>query len=537
MALRTAPGSVANGSSRRPLIYYGYWIVGAAMVAQFIAVGSQMSVSGAFLKPMTEDLGWTRSEFALAQTVGRFLMAFVGFFIGVYIDRYGGRVMMVIGVTVLGVALFATSEITEFWQWLVLRGIVFTLGAALVGNLVVNVTLSKWFVEKRGRAIAFAAIGVSLAGVVFPPAMTWFIDEWGWRAGWRILALICWAGVYPAAMVMRRQPEDVGLYPDNRTAEEMASGIGAAVQADYDNSLTRGEALRTSSLYLIVIAFGFGGVGISATLLHTIPFLTDEGFTRSTAALMSSVMSIAALVSKPVWGWTIDYFEPKVLASIGFVGSGIGMVIVVLAAQAGSIPMLTTGFLAIGFGFGGQIPLQETIWGSYFGRRHLGAVRSVAMPFSLLLGAGGPLAISAYFDIVNNYYGAFFAVGVCWALAAVLVLLVRQPTKRSGGAPAPVRAAPTPSAPPVTAASRPGGWWPPIGASGNGASSGNGATPAVVPVGAPVEADGANGATPAVARPPRRTARPRRDYMGNGARPAGPARDYTLPAEERARTR
>jgi OFA family oxalate/formate antiporter-like MFS transporter len=527
MALRAAPASTPDGRSRRPLIYYGYWIIGAAMVAQFIAVGSQMSVSGAFLKPMTEDLGWTRSEFALAQTVGRFLMAFVGFFIGVYIDRYGGRVMMVVGVTILGFALFATSEITEFWQWLVLRGIVFTLGAALVGNLVVNVTLSKWFVEKRGRAIAMASVGVSLAGVVFPPLMTVFIDEWGWRAGWRVLALICWAGVYPAAMVMRRQPEDIGLHPDNRSTEEMASAVGAAVRADYDNSLTRREALRTSSLYLIVIAFGLGGVGIGATLLHTIPFLTDEGFSRSTAALMSSVMSIAALVSKPFWGWTIDFFRPKTLASLGFVGSGVGMVVVILAAQAGSIPMLVTGYLAIGFGFGGQIPLQETIWGSYFGRRHLGAVRSVAMPFSLVLGAGGPLAISAYFDIVHNYYGAFFAVGVCWALAAVLVLMVQQPSKRTGGAPAPVRAAPAPGAPPANAASR-----PLVGTSSNGAS-GNGATPENATPGAREEASGANGAPPAAPTTARPSRRPRRDYMGNGAAPRGPARDYTLPAEDR----
>ncbi len=163
MAIDPAAATATDRTPRRPLLYYGYWIIGAAMVAQFIAVGSQMSVSGAFLKPMTEDLGWTRSEFALAQTVGRFLMAFVGFFIGVYIDRYGGRVMMIIGVTVLGAALFATAEVTQIWQWVVLRGIAFTLGAALVGSLVVNVTLSKWFVEKRGRAIAFAAVGVSLA--------------------------------------------------------------------------------------------------------------------------------------------------------------------------------------------------------------------------------------------------------------------------------------------------------------------------------------------------------------------------------------
>ena len=99
----------APARSRRPLFYYGYWLVGVALVAQFVAIGMQVFVSGVFLKPMTEELDWTRAEFTYAQTVGRFLMAFVGLFVGIYVDRYGGRVLMVLGVTVLGASLMLTS--------------------------------------------------------------------------------------------------------------------------------------------------------------------------------------------------------------------------------------------------------------------------------------------------------------------------------------------------------------------------------------------------------------------------------------------
>jgi hypothetical protein len=109
--------------------------------------------------------------------------------------------------------------------------------------------------------------------------------------------------------------------------------------------------------------------------------------------------------------------------------SGFAMVVIVIAAKQHMMLPLVIGFLAMGWGFGGQIPLQETIWASYFGRRYLGAVRSVAMPFSLFLGAGGPLAVSFYFDLVGNYDGAFFAVGVLWLVAASLVLAVRKPLK------------------------------------------------------------------------------------------------------------
>jgi len=60
----------------------------------------------------------------------------------------------------------------------------------MVGNLVVNVTLSKWFVERRGGTIAMAAMGASLAVVVWPPLMTWIIDQSDWRGGWQAMSVI-----------------------------------------------------------------------------------------------------------------------------------------------------------------------------------------------------------------------------------------------------------------------------------------------------------------------------------------------------------
>lgn len=435
VAMATSTPPPPSTAERRPLIFYGYWIVGAALVAQFVFTGSQTSILGVFLKPMTEELGWSRAEFFYPQTLGRFLFAFVGFFIGVYVDRYGARPLMLIGVTIVAATLFLVSEVTELWQWVLLRGVLFILGAVLVGNLVVNVTVSKWFVEKRGRAVGIAAMGVSLAGVVWPPLMTAFTDAFGWRAGWRAMAVIALVLVTPIAMIMRRQPEDYGLHPDGKSDEEVAAGGGAMAEADYANSFTRGEALRTSTLYLIILSFGFGVVGVGVILTQTIPFLTDEGFSRGTAAIMSSAMSFPALVAKPIWGLVIEKANPKPIAAVGFVLSAIATIIILLAAKAGALPPLAVGYVLMGVGFGGHIPIQEVIWASYFGRRHLGAVRSVAMPFSLIIGAGAPLAVASYFDKVGNYDGAFYAISALWMVAAVLVLLVRKPIK-PGMAPA-----------------------------------------------------------------------------------------------------
>jgi len=435
LAVSTPPSTdpSAPEAQRRPRIYYGYYIVGIAFLAQLISAGSQTYVAGVFLKPMTEELDWTRSEFAFAQTAGRFIMAFFGIVVGTLLDRGYARRMMFVGATILGTGLLLTSYVTELWQWVLLRGVLFTVGAAMIGNLVVNVTLSRWWVERRGRMVGISAMGVSGAGVILPMVLTPIVDEWGWRVGWRILALIACGTIYPVSFFMRNSPEEHGLNPDGKTDEEMATAAGDRVRADFANSLTRAQALRTAAMYQIVLAFGVSGVGLGTMLFTTIPFTTDAGFSRSTAALMLSfALALPAALVKPVWGTLMDYFAPKVLAASSFVVAAAGMVVIVLAAQAHAELPLAVGFVLVGLGLGGQIPIQEVIWASYFGRRYLGAVRSAAMPLTLFFGAGGPLVVQYYYDRVGNYDGAFYAVGVAWVLAAGLVMLVRRPQAPGG---------------------------------------------------------------------------------------------------------
>ena len=428
MTATSATPADAPAAVRRPRIYYGYWIAAAALVAWFVTVATSGTVSGVFLKPMNEELGWNRAEFFYADTAGQFLLAFTGVFIGVYVDRFGGREMMVIGATIVGLSLFLVSEVTSLWEWVLLRGVLYFAGAALMGNLVVTVTLAKWFVEKRGRVMATAALGVPLGVSLGPLMMTAFVDEYGWRAAWQALAVGVWVLLYPVAMLMRRQPEDHGWHPDGRSTEEVEAGAAAVAVADLANSFTRGQALRTSALYLIIISFGLSTLALITLLVQTIPFLTDEGFDRSTAALMLSAYALTSALSKPPWGYLMDTRTPRLVTGAGFATMAVSVVVVMFGASAGSVPILVGGYLLFGLGGGGLVPFQEVIWASYFGRRYLGAVRGVAMPPALLLSAGGPIAVSVYFDRVGNYYGAFAVVAALCMVGALAILVARRPT-------------------------------------------------------------------------------------------------------------
>ena len=121
----------------------------------------------------------------MPRTLSQFVMAGVGLLIGGWVDRFGPRRFMSVGMVVLSGALYSCSQVTTLIQWILLNGVVLTMGSALIGNLVVNVTLAKWFVERRGTASALAAMGISFAGVALVPAVTYAIDAQGWREAWQ----------------------------------------------------------------------------------------------------------------------------------------------------------------------------------------------------------------------------------------------------------------------------------------------------------------------------------------------------------------
>lgn len=413
--------------------YYGTWLIVAGFVTQFVSVSAQNYATGAFMMPMIDEFGWTRAQFILPRSLGQFVMALAGFLIGSRVDRHGARPFMIVGLVALSGALLALSVITQWWQWVVLNGVVLSIGAALIGNLVVNVTLAKWFVDMRGRAIAWASMGVSFAGIAVTPPITWCIDQFGWRAGWQAMALATLLLTLPAALAMRRAPEDFGLHPDGKSADPAHAAARARASADFEGSLTRAQAMRTPAFYVLVIAFSMFQLLIPVVLLQSIPYMTDTGHSRATAAMSILVASVPAMFTKPVWGWLIDRMNPKPLAALSAFISGLSVLLMVVGIN-GQVWVAYAAFILLGVGWGGMIPLQEVIWALYFGRRHLGAVRSAALPFALVMGAGGPLAVAYYCDVAGNYDGAFTVVGIM-SLAAGALLLALPKIERQTGRP------------------------------------------------------------------------------------------------------
>jgi MFS family permease len=431
---RTEDHAVANAAPLRlPAaifgrpVFYGWYIVFVAFISTMMAAGVQTYTLGSFLKPMTEELGWSRTDISLGQTVSTVVGGFVGFAIGPLIDRRGGRELMVAGAVIGGMGFMALGLVQEVWHYYLVRGGLITVGTAGMGGLVVNIAVANWFVRMRGRAIAIGAMGLSLAALVLPVLSTWLIDHLGWRWSWVVIGASIWAIVIPISwLVMRRRPEDHGLEPDGGPGRLPSGAERPRVQ---EMTWTRQEAARTPALWLLIIGFGLSSMGMSAMLLHLIPYLSDEGFSPAQAAAGFGMIGVAGLISKPIWGLALERFPAKgcALAEFLLMAAGIALIL-----QIDSELTMYPSIFLFGLGIGGVVTVQEVVWANFFGRLTLGTVRSVGRPFGIITSAAGPVFAGAAYDVRGSYEVAFLVFIAANLLAAALILLTPKP--RSGTA-------------------------------------------------------------------------------------------------------
>ena len=517
MAASTAPAP-APAPAGLPLpatlfgqpIYYGWYIVSVAFIASMMSAGIQAYGLGVFVTPMTAELGWSRTDISLGQTLSTAVSGIIGLFMGGLLDRRGGRALTVWGALIAGIGFILLGQVHTLWQYYAVKAGVLTLGMAGMGGMVANVVVSNWFIRRRGRAIAITAMGTSVAAIIVPSLAALMIEAFGWRTAWAVLGVAVWVFVIPpAALIMRRRPEDHGLVPDGTYIAPRAGDRLAAQREAVDGvRWTRAQAMRTPALWMLILTFGLGSMGFGAMLLHLIPFLTDSGYSRVEAAGAFSMLGVSGLISKPFWGIIADRIPSRFAAAAEFALLAFGIFAISIAP---TLPLMYASIFLMGVGVGGVITLQETVWADYFGRVTLGTVRAVGRPFTIVSSAGGPVLAGLAYDLRNSYEIAFLTFIAAYALAAVLILLTPtpRPPRDSQSGPTDLEVRP-PSMPAVaTAAAAPEA--PPIAAFAPARSGAR--TRALPAAGDPVHPQGAR--TP-------------RDYMTPPAPPTGPP-DYVRP--------
>lgn len=431
----------ASAMPRTGGIYYGWVLVVTLAITETTSWGVLYYSFTVFIDPMHASFGWSRSAMTGAFALALLVSAAVGIVAGRWLDRHGPRLLMTAGSCLAALLVLAWAAVGSLTAlYLVWAGI----GVAMAGVLYepAFVVVATWFRRRRGAALTVLTLIAGLASVIYIPLAGWLVANGGWRRALVLLSLILALGtIAPHALILRRRPEDLGLAPDGGPAPAAAAGQGAddplAEAGEPERSLAARQAMRGATFWLLTAAFFLNGLGVSAMLVHLVPYLTDRGFSAAFAARVAGLVGVMALPGRLVLTPLGDRISRSLITCAIFVLQVVALLALLLVSSTGGVLIFVVLF---GAGFGAVTPARAALVAQYYGPASYGAI-SGAMAFFLTGSrAVAPVAAALLYDATGTYRIAFWSLTAASAVAAVTVLLAERSAARQGIAAAPQRA-------------------------------------------------------------------------------------------------
>ena len=417
-------------------------IVLAAAFAMHLAFAGTHFAFGVFLKPVTEDLGWSRGAMSFAYTLLWWVAALAALFMGWLSDKYGPRWVLLFGGFVFGLGLFLSSRVENLWQLYLYFGVLGGIGRSCARAPLLSAVFQH-FTKRRGLAMGITLSGTGIGTLIFPVVARYAIAVEGWRVAFVWISILAWLILLPAALMIRKpktgEAESSGGDGGREYKEDKGGLLGGP-----DKEWTVKEVLHHRAFWLTVVTGFFCCTSHSMPVAHIVAYASDRGIDDLSAASVLSIIGISAALGRLLWGAVSDKIGPRktVLCCIS-----LQTLMIFLAAFAETRWAFYAFAVAYGVPFGGVLPLYAVVCRELFGMHRFATIYSMqSLGTSWAMGIG-PMLGGYLFDNSGSYFLPFMtssAFGVMATIFAVRLAYLKWPGTPSE-VPLPVHAMPAPA--------------------------------------------------------------------------------------------
>ncbi|MBI1846823.1 MAG: MFS transporter [Candidatus Rokubacteria bacterium] len=384
-------------------LFYGWIVAAGAFLVLLVAYGAQYSF-GLFFSELVAEFGWSRAALSGVFSLYAFAYPAFGFPAGRLTDLWGPRVVIALGGILLGLALAGMALVSALWQPYVLYGLIAGMGMSTAW-VPCNATIVKWFVRRRGAAVGLVTSGASVGTFAVPPIAYLLIAALGWRGAYVAFGATILVVLNLIALVMRPDPESLGLHPDGARVPAPEPAGAAPIPV--------GRAMRTSAFWLIAGTFMAVWIPVFIPLVHMVVFARDLGFSALAGAAALSALGVGSTVGRIAMGALSDVLGRKPAVMIAMAVQVVGFV---AFTRAGTLPALYTAAFIYGFGYAAISTLFAPTIADFFGRARAGTLVGVLFALSGSASGLGPILAGLIYDRTGSYT-------LAWELGAALNLL------------------------------------------------------------------------------------------------------------------
>jgi sugar phosphate permease len=414
-------------------LFYGYVLAGYAFAMGFLASAFFLHSRGIFFPYWMAEFGVGKSEMSLAVTLTLFTGACAAPLTGHFLGVHPVRTIVTAGCLWLAIGYGLMRFTESFVPFLAVLLIFQSLGWTCVGPLAQTKLMVNWFNRNRGMALGIAIMGISVAGILVPPAATFLAETLGWRDTYTLYAVILMVVAVPATLYLVRQdPADMGLYPDgdpvpaNTAAAPTPRGPAGSAGTDVGLVATYREFLTSKAFWSVVLTFGLMNGVYSAMITHLPTYLsTERAFTLQDAAWALSAAGGAAIAGKLVFGYLMDHMNAK--STVMFAVASYFVSTLVFIGAEGYFPVMSAAVL-FGLGFGGMIPVRSVLLSRLFGVQKFSRVNGL-LSFFLAPATFWVFVTGWVADETGTYVTAFQVWACAFLLAGVVTAVIRLPNR------------------------------------------------------------------------------------------------------------
>ena len=388
----------------------GSWKI---IVACFVGAGVSISPAflipiGLYMKPMSTELGWTRSQLSFGVSIIALVSVLLTPIAGALIDRIGTRPLAWAGAVGMPIGLFCLSRLPPSYSFfLVLSGfigIVATAGSPMTYIAV----LPQWIQSRLGRAIAFSMVGLGVAQMLNSAATSHFISSVGWRGAWMVSALIVGPiGILNCFFLFKDNP---AFLLAKRATQQSPILVG----------LTFAESIRKPVFWLLGLAAMLVCIVASGVSTHSAAIVTDRGGSTGLATAAVMLLGLGSLSGRLLTGLLLDWIAFGLVGGVAFVLQGIG---VLLLWNGSSETVVLIAMFVVGLATGAELDIVPFALRHAFGMRSYGKLFGVVFALYQLGPVFGAPLMGASFDRMGSYKPMLAIFSALSFIATVLTIL------------------------------------------------------------------------------------------------------------------
>ena len=394
-------------------LYYGWIVVVGCFLGSFVVFGLSYSF-GVLADAILAEFGRSRGLTSVAFGVQTVTLYVGGVGVGVLVDRYGTRRMLVVGGIVLCAGLVATSLAGSLWLFVLAYGVLTGVGLSVV-FVVSYATVPRWFDRRVGLAGGLASAGLGVGMLVVAPATDALIARLGWRPTMLVLAAGTALAIAGAVALVRDRP-DPATVPEN----EFDGGF------DEEETLTVREGLsdvlriaRSPSFLTLFLGWVLVYSTLYVVLSHLVLHVVDLGISRGVGAAALGALGGASAAGRIVIGHAADRVgRVRTFATCSAV---MGVATLSLVGSRSATAILAFA-LVYGLAYGGNGALLGPLTADLFGRGNLNATFGLMSGAFAVSGLLAPYLAGVAHDLLGTYDPAFVVSGLAALAGAGAVL-------------------------------------------------------------------------------------------------------------------